>query len=227
MREGLEMSLLLLLLGMVICWWSSYNLKIKYNKYSQLLYSKNVTSEIVANWILKQSGITNIPIQRVSGVLTDHYDPQAKVLRLSDSVYGSSSMAAIGVAAHECGHAIQDVTGYTPLETRRSLVPVCNLGSRLSMPIIIIGVILGFTGLINIGVILFSLVVVFQLVTLPVEFDASKRACSILETSNRFNTDEISAVKAVLSAAAFTYVASALNSILQLMRFLMMSRRRR
>lgn len=221
------MSLLLLLLGMVICWWSSYNLKIKYNKYSQLLYSKNVTSEIVANWILKQSGITNIPIQRVSGVLTDHYDPQAKVLRLSDSVYGSSSMAAIGVAAHECGHAIQDVTGYTPLETRRSLVPVCNLGSRLSMPIIIIGVILGFTGLINIGVILFSLVVVFQLVTLPVEFDASKRACSILETSNRFNTDEISAVKAVLSAAAFTYVASALNSILQLMRFLMMSRRRR
>ena len=221
------MSLLLLLLGMVICWWSSYNLKIKYNKYSQLLYSKNVTSEIVANWILKQSGITNIPIQRVSGVLTDHYDPKAKVLRLSDSVYGSSSMAAIGVAAHECGHAIQDVTGYTPLETRRSLVPVCNLGSRLSMPIIIIGVILGFTGLINIGVILFSLVVVFQLVTLPVEFDASKRACSILETSNRFNTDEISAVKAVLSAAAFTYVASALNSILQLMRFLMMSRRRR
>ena len=221
------MSLLLLLLGMVICWWSSYNLKIKYNKYSQLLYSKNVTSEIVANWILKQSGITNIPIQRVSGVLTDHYDPQAKVLRLSDSVYGSSSMAAIGVAAHECGHAIQDVTGYTPLETRRSLVPVCNLGSRLSMPIIIIGVILGFTSLINIGVILFSLVVVFQLVTLPVEFDASKRACSILETSNRFNTDEISAVKAVLSAAAFTYVASALNSILQLMRFLMMSRRRR
>lgn len=221
------MSLLLLLLGMVICWWSSYNLKIKYNKYSQLLYSKNVTSEIVANWILKQSGITNIPIQRVSGVLTDHYDPQAKVLRLSDSVYGSSSMAAIGVAAHECGHAIQDATGYKPLETRRTLVPMCNLGSRLSMPIIIIGAILGFSGLINIGVILFSLVVVFQLVTLPVEFDASKRACSILETSNRFNADEISAVKAVLSAAAFTYVASALNSILQLMRFLMMSRRRR
>ena len=212
---------------MVICWWSSYNLKIKYNKYSQLLYSKNVTSEIVANWILKQSGITNIPIQRVSGVLTDHYDPQAKVLRLSDSVYGSSSMAAIGVAAHECGHAIQDATGYKPLETRRTLVPMCNLGSRLSMPIIIIGAILGFSGLINIGVILFSLVVVFQLVTLPVEFDASKRACSILETSNRFNADEISAVKAVLSAAAFTYVASALNSILQLMRFLMMSRRRR
>lgn len=206
--------------------WASYNVNAKFKKFSQMVYSKRVTTEVVANWILKQAHITNVRIERISGNLTDHYDPQAKVLRLSDSVYGSMSVAAIGVAAHECGHAIQDATGYQPLITRRKLVPACNIGSKLSMPIILLGIIFGATGLMNVGIILFSLVVVFQLVTLPVEFDASKRACTILETSGRFMPNEMDGVKTVLKAAAMIYISSALNSILQLIRLVLMSRNR-
>ena len=205
--------MILLLIGVAITLWASYNIKATFKKYSQLRYSKNATAEVVANWILKQNGITNVRIERIPGSLTDHYDPTQKVLRLSDSVYGSVSMAAIGVAAHECGHAIQDNIAYQPLVTR-------------SYPVILLGIIFGATGLLNIGIILFSAVVVFQLVTLPVEFDASKRACAILEGSNRFSPTETEAVKKVLSAAAMTYLASALNSILQLMRLLNIARRR-
>ena len=218
--------MLYLLIGVLITLWASYNIKATYNKYSQLRYSKNATAEVVANWILKQNGITYVRIERVPGSLTDHYDPTQKVLRLSDSVYGSVSMAAIGVAAHECGHAIQDHCAYRPMSVRRKLVPLANLGSTISYPVILLGIIFGGTGLFNIGIILFSAVVLFQLVTLPVEFDASRRACAILEGSNRFSITEIDAVKKVLSAAAMTYLASALNSILQLMRLLNNSRRR-
>ena len=218
--------MILLLIGIAITLWASYNIKATFKKYSQLRYSKNATAEVVANWILKQNGITNVRIERISGSLTDHYDPVNKVLRLSDSVYGSVSMAAIGVAAHECGHAIQDSIAYQPLVMRRKLVPIANIGSTISYPIILLGIFFGATGLLNIGIILFLAVVVFQLVTLPVEFDASKRACMILETSNRFATTEIDAVKKVLSAAAMTYLASTLNSILQLMRLLNIARRR-
>lgn len=219
-------SLIFLLFGVGLSIWASYNVNVKFKKYSQMAYSKHVTAEVVANWILKQAHIMNVKIERISGNLTDHYDPQAKVLRLSDVVYGSMSVAAIGVAAHECGHAIQDATGYQPLITRRKLVPVCNIGSKLSMPIILLGIIFSATGLMNIGIILFSLVVIFQLVTLPVEFDASKRACTILETSGRFLPNEMEGIKAVLKAAAMTYIASALNSILQLIRLVLMSRNR-
>lgn len=221
------MSLLIFLVGIGLTMWASYNVKAKFNKYARVPYSKNVTAEVVANWILKQANITNVRIERVSGNLTDHYDPQAKILRLSDPVYGSKSVAAIGVAAHECGHAIQDATLYQPLITRRKLVPICNIGSTISMPVIFLGLLLGATGLMNIGIILFSAVVVFQLVTLPVEFDASKRACIILETSGRFLPDEMSGVKKALTAAAMTYIAAALNSILQLLRLIAMSNRRR
>lgn len=178
--------MILLLIGVAITLWASYNIKATFKKYSQLRYSKNATAEVVANWILKQNGITNVRIEHIPGSLTDHYDPTQKVLRLSDSVYGSVSMAAIGVAAHECGHAIQDNIAYQPLVTRRKLVPIANIGSTISYPVILLGIIFGATGLLNIGIILFSAVVVFQLVTLPVEFDASKRACAILEGSNRF-----------------------------------------
>ena len=219
-------SLIFLLFGVGLSVWASYNVNVKFKKYSQMAYSKHVTAEVVANWILKQAHIRNVKIERISGNLTDHYDPQAKVLRLSDVVYGSMSVAAIGVAAHECGHAIQDATGYQPLITRRKLVPACNIGSKLSIPIILLGIIFGATGLMNIGIILFSLVVIFQLVTLPVEFDVSKRACTILETSGRFSPNEMEGIKAVLKAAAMTYIASALNSILQLIRLVLMSRNR-
>ena len=212
--------MILLLIGVAITLWASYNIKATFKKYSQLRYSKNATAEVVANWILKQNGITNVRIERIPG------SPTQKVLRLSDSVYGSVSMAAIGVAAHECGHAIQDNIAYQPLVTRRKLVPIANIGSTISYPVILLGIIFGATGLLNIGIILFSAVVVFQLVTLPVEFDASKRACAILEGSNRFSPTETEAVKKVLSAAAMTYLASALNSILQLMRLLNIARRR-
>lgn len=221
------MSLVLLLLGMGLSIWASYNVNATFKKFSQMMYSKHVTAEVVANWILKQAGITNVRIERVSGNLTDHYDPISKTLRLSDVVYGSMSVAAIGVAAHECGHAIQDNLSYQPLVMRRKLVPVANIGSKVSMPVILLGIFFGATGLLNIGIILFSAVVIFQLVTLPVEFDASKRACTILANSNRFALTEIEGVKKVLTAAALTYLASALNSILQLLRLIGMARRRR
>lgn len=220
------MSLILLLLGMGLSIWASYNVNATFKKFAQMAYSKNVTAEVVANWILKQAGITSVRIERISGNLTDHYDPTSKVLRLSDCVYGSMSVAAIGVAAHECGHAIQDNLSYQPLVMRRKLVPVANIGSKVSMPVILLGIFFGATGLLNIGIILFSAVVIFQLVTLPVEFDASKRACSILANSNRFSVTEIDGVKKVLTAAALTYLASALNSILQLLRLIGMARRR-
>ena len=218
--------MLFLFLGLAISIWASYNIKATFKKYSQIKYSKSATSEVVANWILKQNGITNVRIERISGSLTDHYDPTQKVLRLSDSVFGSSSMAAIGVAAHECGHAIQDSIAYQPLVTRRKLVPIANIGSTISYPIILLGIILGAAGLLNFGIILFSVVVIFQLITLPVEFDASKRACAILENSKRFSATEMNAVKKVLTAAAITYLASALNSVLQLLRLLNIARRR-
>jgi len=219
--------MIFLLIGLGLSIWASYNINATFRKYSQLLYSKNATAEVVANWILKQNGITNVRIERVTGSLTDHYDPSQKVLRLSDSVYGSISMAAIGVAAHECGHAIQDNISYAPLATRRKLVPIANIGSTISYPVILIGVFFGITGLLNVGIALFSAVVVFQIVTLPVEFDASKRACNILENSGRFTMSEIDVAKKVLTAAGMTYLASTLNSILQLARLLGMARRRR
>ena len=220
------MYYLLLLLGIGLSLWASYNLKAKFKKYSNFLYSKNVTAEVVANWILKQNGIQGVRIERVAGTLTDHYDPANKVLRLSDPVYGSKSIAAIGVAAHECGHAIQDSVNYKPLVVRRKIVPIASIGSKAAFPIILFGVFLRLTGLLKIGVALFTVVVIFQLVTLPVEFDASTRACSVMEGSGRFSPDELSAIKSVLSAAALTYVATTLNSLIQLFRLLSMTRRR-
>lgn len=218
---------ILFILSIALSIWASFNIKAQFKKYAQMPYSKHVTADVVANWIMKQNGVTNVRIEHVSGTLTDHYDPSQKVLRLSDGVYGSNSIAAIGVAAHECGHAIQDNQNYQPLVLRRKLVPITNIGSKAAFPIILVGMLLGFTGLYKIGIVLFSVVVLFQLVTLPVEFDASKRACSIMASSNRFSTDEITAVKKVLTAAAMTYLASALSAVIQLLRLISMTNRRR
>ena len=218
---------ILFILSIALSIWASFNIKAQFKKYAQMPYSKHVTADVVANWIMKQNGVTNVRIEHVSGTLTDHYDPSQKVLRLSDGVYGSNSIAAIGVAAHECGHAIQDNQNYQPLVLRRKLVPITNIGSKAAFPIILVGMLLGFTGLYKIGIVLFSVVVLFQLVTLPVEFDASKRACSIMASSNRFSTDEITAVKKVLTAAAMTYLASALSAVIQLLRLISMANRRR
>ena len=218
---------ILFILSIALSIWASFNIKAQFKKYTQMPYSKHVTADVVANWIMKQNGVTNVRIEHVSGTLTDHYDPSQKVLRLSDGVYGSNSIAAIGVAAHECGHAIQDNQNYQPLVLRRKLVPITNIGSKAAFPIILIGMLFGFTGLYKIGIVLFSVVVLFQLVTLPVEFDASKRACSIMVSSNRFSNDEITAVKKILTAAAMTYLASALSAVIQLLRLISMANRRR
>lgn len=213
-----------ILLGTIICLLASWNVKATFKKYAKTWSRENCNAENMAELILSNAGITDVRIERISGELTDHYDPTNKVLRLSDSVYGSSSMASIGVAAHECGHAIQHHEGYAPIKIRSALVPVANIGSTLSIPIILLGIALSFSGMVNFGIILFCAIILFQLVTLPVEFDASNRACRILDASGRFLPDEMGAVKKVLTAAALTYVAALLNSILQLLRLIGMSK---
>ena len=178
-----------------------------------------------AQEILRAAGITNVRIERVSGNLTDHYSPKEGVLRLSDSVYNSTSVAAIGVAAHECGHAMQYDEEYFPIKIRAAVIPIANIGSALSWPIILLGLFLGATGLMQLGVVLFSLVVVFQLLTLPVEFDASARALRTLRERNMLESSELTGARKVLTAAALTYVAALLTSILQLLRLVLLTRR--
>ena len=176
----------------------------------------------MAETILHSSGIYDVKIEKVEGNLTDHYSPTDKILRLSTRVYNSESVAAIGVAAHECGHAIQHNTGYAPLRLRSLAVPVVNIGSRLSWPLIIIGLVLGSLGLAKTGVILFFLVVLFQLITLPIEFNASRRALSILNNQTLLVDDELTGARKVLIAAALTYVAALFSSILQMLRLLVL-----
>lgn len=219
--------LLLVLIGLAISLWASSNVKSTFNRYSRLNCAGGITAENAAERILRESGVSDVRIERIAGSLTDHYDPTQKVLRLSSSVYGSSSAAAVGVAAHECGHAVQDSVGYQPLRIRRLLVPIANFGSQASVPIILVGYFLGMSGLARLGAYIFFAVVLFQLVTLPVEFDASNRACRILAASGRFTDEELRAVRKVLTAAALTYVASALNALIQFLRLLAMTNSRR
>ena len=183
-----------------------------------------MTGAQAAQRVLNSAGIHDVTIRHVSGDLTDHYDPRNKTLNLSDPVYGSASVAAIGVAAHECGHAIQHQQGYSPLSLRSALVPVANFGSAISWPLIIAGVIFGGTGstLCKIGILLFSAAVLFQLVTLPVEFNASFRAVRILGETGILGEQELPYTKKVLKAAALTYVAGAAAAILQLLRLLIL-----
>ena len=193
-----------------------------FEKYSKKTTARGITGYESAKMILDANGLSHIRIERVSGRLTDHYDPKANVIRLSDAVYDSRSVAAVGVAAHEAGHAVQHAKGYIPIKIRAAIIPVTNIGSRLAIPLILIGLL--FTGgeiLSYIGVALFSLTTVFQLVTLPVEFNASRRALSAMEGSYRFDGTEISEAKKVLSAAAMTYVAALAVSFAQLLRLLL------
>ena len=218
----------LVIIGAVLSLWASAGVKNSFSKYSKVLTSRGVTAFEVAERILHGAGIYDVKIERVSGNLTDHYDSSSKILRLSDSVYHSTSVAAVGVAAHECGHAIQDHEEYVPLRLRHYLVPVVNFGNRLSMPLFVIGLLLGaYNTLVPIGIFLFSFAVVFQFVTLPVEFNASSRAVAILGDSGMVTTEELPQVKKVLKAAAYTYLAAAAASALQLLRLLLLARRRR
>ena len=203
-----------------------------FNKYSRVQSHIGITGAEAARRIMEQIGIYDVSIERVSGNLTDHYDPSRKVLRLSDSVYSSSSIAAIGVAAHETGHAIQHARNYAPLSLRSLMVPLANIGSRLSMPLILIGLLFSFASsmgdtLITLGIIFFGLSVVFTIITLPVEFNASRRAIACLDESRILYSDEIDGAKKVLSAAAMTYVASTVVALANLLRLIVVFGNRR
>lgn len=215
----------LVLIGAMICLIASAGVKSTYSKYSRYRSMSNMTGAQAAERILNSAGIYDVSIRHVSGNLTDHYDPRNKTLNLSDSVYGSTSVAAVGVAAHECGHAIQHQKNYAPLTIRGALVPVANFGSTISWPLILIG--LFFTSntgtlLINLGILCFSFAVIFQLVTLPVEVNASRRALKILGNTGILNSEELPMTRKVLKAAALTYVASAAATILQLLRLVIL-----
>lgn len=214
---------ILVLIGVVISLWASAKVNSTYQKYSRTRSYSGLTGAEAARKILNSAGIYDVTVEHVRGNLTDHYDPRARVLRLSDSVYGSSSVAAIGVAAHECGHAIQDEESYAPLRIRSALVPVANFGTKAAIPIIILGLFFGSSyTLIQIGLLCFALGTLFQIVTLPVEFNASARAVRILGDSHMLMEEELQQTRKVLSAAALTYVAAALASVLSLLRLFLL-----
>lgn len=225
-----DWTYILVMIGALICIAASARVKSVFNKYSRVRSHTGMTGREAAEQILRRNGIYDVQVIHIEGNLTDHYNPGNKTLGLSDTVYNSSSVAAIGVAAHECGHAVQHATGYVPLSIRGALVPVANIGSMAAWPLIIIGLFLnGETSafFINLGILLFSAAVLFQLVTLPVEFNASGRAVKVLESSGMLYPDEVGAVKKVLGAAALTYVASAAAMILQLLRLIILTGGRR
>lgn len=214
---------ILVFIGAILCLAASARVKTTFHKYSRVRSYSGMTGAEAAQRILNSAGIYDVAIQHIPGDLSDHYDPRSKTLRLSDTVYGSTSVAAIGVAAHECGHAIQHDHGYVPLKMRSVIVPVANFGSTAAWPLIILGVFMGYSqSLINLGIILFSFAVIFQLITLPVEFNASARAVRVLDETGILSGDEVRKTRKVLNAAALTYVAGAAASILQLLRLLLL-----
>lgn len=227
---GMDPTYILVLIGVVISLIASARVKSTFGRYSKRRSVTGMTGAEAARRILDSQGIYDVSIERVSGYLSDHYDPRSQVLRLSDATYASSSVAAVGVAAHECGHAVQHATGYAPLSIRAALVPVANLGSSLSWPLVFIGLLIGGSAsdiLIRIGILLFTAVVLFQIVTLPVEFNASRRGMKLLSECGILYDEELSGTKKVLKAAALTYVAGVLASLLQLARLLLIANRRR
>ena len=225
-----DWTYILVLIGVLICLAASARVRQVFAKYSRVQSRLLLTGKEAAEEILRRNGIYDVRVIHIPGNLTDHYNPGNKTLGLSDTVYQSSSVAAVGVAAHECGHAVQHARGYAPLAIRGALVPVANFGSALAWPLILIGLLItGETSvfLINLGILLFSAAVLFQLVTLPVEFNASRRAVDVLGASGMLYPDELSSVKKVLGAAALTYVAGAASAILQLLRLLILTGGRR
>lgn len=221
---------ILVVIGAVICMIASARVKGTFNKYSQLRSMSGMNGAQVAQRVLQAAGIYDVQVRHVSGSLTDHYDPRTKTVNLSDPVYNATSVAALGVAAHECGHAIQHAKSYAPLSIRSALVPIANFGSMLAWPVILIGLLFNTRSsglIIDIGILLFSAAVLFQLVTLPVEFDASRRALVMLRTQGILADDELRYTRRVLKSAALTYVASAEAAILQLLRIILITNGRR
>ncbi|MBF1260398.1 MAG: zinc metallopeptidase [Lachnoanaerobaculum sp.] len=234
MYYGFDITYIFVIIGMLITLIASWRMKATFAKYERVASQSGLTGREVAERILRANGIYDVSVRPVSGRLTDHYDPRDKTVSLSEVIYGSTSVAAIAVAAHECGHAIQDNVGYVPLNLRSAFVPVANLGSRLSWPLIFVGFLLGYGNisniLIQIGIAMFLLAVIFQIITLPVEFDASRRALIELENNEILLDKEDKSARKVLFAAAMTYVAAAAAGVLQMLRLMLLfsgrSRRR-
>ncbi len=225
--DSIWLYLVLVLPAVIFALWASFNVNSTYKKYSKVNSDCGWTGEVAARRILDSNGLHHVKIEHVSGNLTDHYDPKANVIRLSDAVYSNTSAAAIGVAAHEAGHAVQYAKKYAPIHLRAAIVPVCNIGSNLAMPLVIIGLLMG-TGkgqggiiLANIGIILFALSALFQLITLPVEFNASRRALSALSDTNYMSDTDLKSAKKVLTAAALTYVAALAVALANLLRLIL------
>lgn len=221
----IDPTYLILIPAILISAWAQFKVSSTFNKYSTVRSINGYTGAQVARILLNDAGLQEVEIQQVPGRLSDHYDPRAKVLRLSSDVYGSTSVASIGVAAHEVGHAIQDKESYSALVFRNAIVPVVNFSSSLSWILFFIGILLSYSTLVTIGIILFSVVVLFQLVTLPVEFNASSRSLKLLEARGILYDKEVEGARKVLSAAALTYVAATLMAVLQLVRLIAISNR--
>lgn len=219
---GFDPTMILVLIGAMLSMWASSRVNSTFNKYARVRSMTGMTGAEAATRLLHSQGIYDVTVQPVAGQLTDHYDPRTKTVNLSQAVYGQTSVAAIGVAAHECGHAIQDNVGYAPLRLRGAFVPVANFGSKLSWPLILLGLFIGLTPFIQIGIWMFVLAVLFQIITLPVEFNASARAVKLLDSVGILQGQEVDGTKKVLGAAALTYVAAAAASILQLLRLVIL-----
>ena len=219
-------TIIILLPGIIIAIWASINVNTTFNRYNTVLSRSRLTGAEVAERVLHHHGIYNVRIERVSGNLSDHYDPKANVIRLSDSTYNSTSIAAAGVAAHEAGHAVQYAQNYAPIKTRASMVTACNLGTPMAFVFLIISFLVPVQSaniFIYIAVGLYSLATLFQLITLPVEFDASRRAMVSLEATGLYGQDELAGASKVLRAAALTYVAALISSLLSLLRFVLIA----
>ena len=214
--------IILIIPALLISVWAQTKVNSAFNKYSKIFSSRGYTASQIARYILDNNGLYNVQIDKVSGKLTDHFDPKANVVRLSDVVYDSTSVAAIGIAAHEVGHAIQHAQGYGPIKLRMAIIPITQIGSRLSMPLILLGILFSYQPIISLGIIFFATATVFQLITLPVEFNASNRALTILENSNYLYSEELIGAKKTLSAAAMTYVAALIVSAMQLLRLVLL-----
>ncbi len=218
--------------AVIFAMWASAHVNSTYNKYKNQLSARGITGAQAARMVLDANGLYHVRIEQVAGELSDHFDPRTNVVRLSQGVYDNTSTAAIGIACHEVGHAIQHATGYVPVKIRTAIVPITNLGSKLSMPLILIGLVLGAFSewmfmLVYVGIACFALSTVFQLVTLPTEFNASRRAMDSIQTYNILSDDELRGTRKVLTAAAMTYVAALAVSVMQLLRLLLLAGRRR
>ena len=221
-----DYSFMFIIPAFLLAMWAQHNVKSTFEKYSQIKARRGMTAADVARMLLDKAGLTSVPINRVSGHLTDNYNPIERTLNLSESVYGSYSIASLGVAAHECGHAIQHRLGYSPLLIRNSIVPIVSLSSCLAIPLFFVGLTISYAGLMTLGIILFTGVIFFHLITLPVELDASSRALAALGNTISLTADELVGASAVLRAAAWTYIATTIMAAAQLLRMIVLKNRR-